>query len=147
LASLGSDIKRLSRLAYLECIKEVWDKIACAQFIAALSGSFIKRILQLEGVVLLKMALERAMAIRAIQSNSFIRGNKEKNTFRKEKGRNKFINKNRESSLNVKVNKDEIGEKFDRFQKEKKFLSKRECGEQVHFRWECPSLINKENSD
>jgi len=42
LASLSSDIERLSRLAYSEYTKEVRDKIACTQFIAALPDSFIK---------------------------------------------------------------------------------------------------------
>jgi len=41
LAALGSDIERLSRLAYPECTKKVRDKIACAQFIAALTDSFL----------------------------------------------------------------------------------------------------------
>jgi len=49
LIALGSDIERLSRLAYPECTKEVRDKIACTQFIAALTDGFIKRTLQLEG--------------------------------------------------------------------------------------------------
>lgn len=40
---LGADIERLSRLGYPECTREVRDKIACAQFIAAISNSFIKR--------------------------------------------------------------------------------------------------------
>jgi len=65
--------------AYPECTKEVRDKIACAQFIAALTDSFIKRTLQLEGVNLLKTALERAMAIKAIQRNGFVKGNGENN--------------------------------------------------------------------
>jgi len=59
LASLGLDIERLSRLAYPECTKEIRDKIACTQFIVALSDGFIKRTLQL-GVVSLRLALERA---------------------------------------------------------------------------------------
>jgi len=61
LAALGSDIERLSRLAYPECTKEVRDKIACAQFIAALSDGFIKRTLQLEGVNSLRTVLERVL--------------------------------------------------------------------------------------
>jgi len=125
LASLGSDIERLSRLAYPECIKEVRDEIACAQFIAVLSNGFIKRTLQLEGVVSLRLTVERAMAIKAIQGNSFIKRNKEKNDFCKEGGKNKFNNRNYEISLNAKENKDKTGGKFNRFQKKKKFLSKR----------------------
>ena len=37
LATLGSDLERLARLAYPECPHEVRDKIACAQFISALA--------------------------------------------------------------------------------------------------------------
>jgi len=56
LASLGSDIERLSCLVYPECSEKVRDKIACARFITALSDSFIKRIFQLEGVISFKTA-------------------------------------------------------------------------------------------
>jgi len=45
LASLGADLERLLRLAYPKCSDEVRDKIACAQFIAALSDGFLKRTL------------------------------------------------------------------------------------------------------
>jgi len=131
LAALGSDIERLSRLAYPECTNEVRDKIACAQFIAALSDGFIKRTLQLEGVNSLRTALERAMAIKAIQGIGF----------RKEK--EKFINKNRE-------NKEGTGEKNNKFKREGKSLFKKECwqcGGQGHFRSECPTLINEGNAD
>jgi len=119
LAALDSDIERLSRLAYPECTKEVRDKIACAQFIAALSDGFIKRTLQLEGVNSLRTALERAMAIKAIQGNSFVKGN----DFRREKGKSKFIDKNRED-------KEGIGGKNNKFQREGKSLFKKEC-------WQC----------
>jgi len=78
LAALGSDIEWLSRLAYSECTKEVRDKIAFAQFIAALTDGFIKRTLQLEGVNSLRMALERATAIKAIQGNGFVKGNEKR---------------------------------------------------------------------
>jgi len=47
------------RLAYSECFLEVREKIACAQFISALTEGFIKRILQLEGVNSLKVTIER----------------------------------------------------------------------------------------
>ncbi|KAL6260859.1 hypothetical protein P5V15_008389 [Pogonomyrmex californicus] len=35
LAALGSDLERLSRLAYPECSPGIQDKIACSQFIVA----------------------------------------------------------------------------------------------------------------
>jgi len=50
-------------------------KIACAQFISALTDGLIKRTLQLEGVNSLKAAIERSVAIKVIQQNSFSRGN------------------------------------------------------------------------
>jgi len=71
LATLDADVERLSRLAYPECSEEVRDKIACAQFVAALSEEFIKRTLQLKNATSLKSAIERAMAIKVIQENNF----------------------------------------------------------------------------
>ncbi|KYN08831.1 hypothetical protein ALC57_19067 [Trachymyrmex cornetzi] len=44
IASLGSDIERLSQSAYPECSDTVRDKIAGTQFISALSDGFVKRI-------------------------------------------------------------------------------------------------------
>jgi len=85
----------LSLLAYPECTKKVRNKIACAQFIAALTDGFIKRTLQLEGVNSLRTALERAMAIKAIQGNSFVKGNGKRNV-----RKNKFI-----KFKNIKVEK------------------------------------------
>lgn len=64
---------------------EVRDKIACAQFIAELSEGFIKRTLQLEGVVFLKTAVERARMIRAISEENFSRFQQRE---RREEGRN-----------------------------------------------------------
>jgi len=43
--TLGTDLKRLVRLAYPECSLEVREKIACAQFISALTDGFIKHTL------------------------------------------------------------------------------------------------------
>jgi len=113
LATLGLDIERLSRLAYPKCAK-VQDRIACAQFIVALTAGFIKRTLQLEGVNSSRTALERAMAIKAIQGNGFVKGNEEKG-----KNRNKNGNKNRED-------KEGVGGKNNRFQREGKSLFKKE---------------------
>jgi len=47
---LGTDLERLVRLAYPECSLEAREKIACAQFISALTDGFVERTLQLEGV-------------------------------------------------------------------------------------------------
>lgn len=47
------------------------EKIACAQFIVGLVDGKIKRTLQLEGVISLEVAIERAKTIKIIQENSF----------------------------------------------------------------------------
>ena len=70
LAALGSEIDRLSRLAYPECPYELRDKIACAQFVTAVSDNFIKRALQMEGFTSLNAAVERAKALRTIQGDN-----------------------------------------------------------------------------
>jgi len=70
-AALGADLERLSRLAYPECPYAVRDKIACSQFISALSDNFIKRTLRLEGINSLKSAVIRARAIKEINKESF----------------------------------------------------------------------------
>jgi len=54
------------------------------------------------------------MAIRAIQGNSFVKGNRERNA-----RKSKFINKNCEK-------RNETGGKFNRFQKDGKFPSNKE---------------------
>ncbi|KAL6258174.1 hypothetical protein P5V15_010099 [Pogonomyrmex californicus] len=72
LAALGSDLERLSRLAYPECSPGVQDKIACSQFIVALADGFIKQTLQMEGHTSLRVAVERAkVAVKIIKENSF----------------------------------------------------------------------------
>lgn len=43
-SSLGSDLERLSRLAYSECSSIIRDKIACAQFVSGIGDNFVKRI-------------------------------------------------------------------------------------------------------
>jgi len=55
LATLGSELDRLVRLAYPECPHEIRDKIACAQFISAIFDNFVKRTLQLENITSLKI--------------------------------------------------------------------------------------------
>lgn len=64
--SFGGELERLVRLAYPECTFEVRDKIACAQFIAGLPGGFVRRILQLEGLISLRTAVERAKVVFAV---------------------------------------------------------------------------------
>lgn len=76
-ATLGTDLERLSRGTYPECSFEVREKIACAQFIAAISDNFIKRSLLTEGIVSLKAAIERAKILQSINENCFSRKIKE----------------------------------------------------------------------
>jgi len=131
------------RLAYPECFLEMREKIACAQFISALTDGFIKRTLQLEGVNSLKAAVERSIAIKVIKKNSFSRRNE--NCFR-------------EKNYFVRENINEAGEKGTREGKEirKGNLhnlhgngSKEcwQCGATEHFRSECPSLKNEERGN
>lgn len=70
-SELGADLERLARLAYPECSAEARDKIACSQFVAALSDGFIKRALQMEGITSLRKAIERAKTVKIINENSF----------------------------------------------------------------------------
>jgi len=144
LPTLGTDLERLSRLAYPECSHEIRDKIACAQFVAALSDGFIKRTLQLENVSSLKSAVERAMAIKVIQENSF-----SKDKYNRMENKNKFHAFNKQGNKFEKNEKDngkksfEKQEKFNKYQKGKFSHTKKECwqcGAQGHFRSECPTL-------
>ena len=70
-ATLGADLERLSRKVYPNCPHEMRDKVACAQFVAALSDGFVKRTLQVEGVSSLRVAIERARTLKFINENSF----------------------------------------------------------------------------
>lgn len=162
LPSLAADLERLSRLAYPECSHEVRDKIACAQFVSALSDGFLKRTLQLENVSSLKSAVERAMAVKVIQEGCFPRkyenrnfnyGNDRRNgnkfsgninghrfngNFKRNGDNNK--NKDNESSSqgNSKAGSNKTGKYFN-----KNRAQRRECwncGSTEHFRSECPSL-------
>ena len=84
---MNSDIERLSQLTYSECSNFVRDKIACAQFVSALSDEFVKRILQMEGIV-----IEKRKAIKLIQENNF-QHKKENNLNFERKQENDFIKK------------------------------------------------------
>lgn len=72
-ATFGSELDRLSRLAYSECSREVCDKIACSQFVVGIVDNFVRRTLQLEGVTSLWAAVERANVLKTIQGNCFPR--------------------------------------------------------------------------
>ena len=155
LASLGADLERLSRLAYPECSHEVRDKIACAQFISAISDGFLKRTLQLEGIISLRSAIERAMAVKVIQENSFQKNksfsnqNYEKYNKNGKYRYNKFDKFNKPEDEEIKE-KDNVNKKFQsnkNFQKNGSKAKKEcwQCGAEGHFRFECPSLT--ENKD
>lgn len=116
LAALGSDIERLSRLAYPECSYAVRDKIACAQFISAIANEFVKRTLKLEkGVISLKTAIERAKAIKVIYGENS--GSRAENSYKRseETGNDKKNN----NDGNGKNNNDDNGEKNGFKEKEK----------------------------
>ncbi|KYN12269.1 hypothetical protein ALC57_15561 [Trachymyrmex cornetzi] len=145
IASLGSDIERLSQLAYPECPDRVRDKIACAQFVSALSDGFVKRTLQMEGKTSLREATERGKAIKLIQENNFqYKKESNLNFGRKQKSQ---IEKNNEESEGNKFN----GKRFKKLLVNKNFEGRKnnkecwECGKEGHFRSECPGKAgNKE---
>ncbi|KAM0730354.1 hypothetical protein ACS0PU_002683 [Formica fusca] len=167
-ATLGSDIERLSQLAYPECTYEVRDKIACAQFVTALSNGFVRRTLQLEGITSLKMAIQRAMAVKVIQESNFERrnnnfnfGNNNNNKNNFAKGRrfnnfdfgdrnnfNKFDGKrnfgNPGAGDKAKERKQEQNKNFyksSNSSNNKMFVKECwQCGGSGHFRAECPFL-------
>jgi len=154
IASFGSDLERLSRLAYPECSQTIRDKIACAQFVSALSDRFVSRTLQLEGVTSLRIAIERAKTIKLIQENSFEQ--KKKSISIGDKGESKNDN-NFNKNFNWKVkdynknygnnnkgkegnfNKNKFGEN-EKNERRKIGNGKEcwECGKEGHFRSECP---------
>lgn len=65
LAALGSELDGLVCLAYSQCSHEVRNKIVCAQFISAIFDNCVKRI-QLENIISLSIAIERAETIKMI---------------------------------------------------------------------------------
>ncbi|KYN27946.1 hypothetical protein ALC57_02645 [Trachymyrmex cornetzi] len=156
LASLGSDIERLSQLAYPECTHLIRDKVACAQFVSALSDGFIKRTLQLEGVASLRVAVERARAVKLIQESSFERKREQNFDIYKKKENNFTFDEKKETRrkhFNSQSGKEEKTEnKFNKFNKnnyQKKIRNERtkecwECGKEGHFRSECPGRTENE---
>ena len=144
LSALGSDLERLARLAYPECSHEVRDKIACAQFISALSDGFVKRTLQLEGINSLRLAVQRAIAIKVIQKNGFIQkfNNNYRGKFNFEKARND--KEKNESKDETKVQK----KKFQNFHS--KYENNVECWQceaKGHYRSDCPSLKSEKQGN
>ncbi|KYN12401.1 hypothetical protein ALC57_15430 [Trachymyrmex cornetzi] len=122
IASLGSDIERLSQSAYPECSDTVRDKIAGVQFISALSDGFVKRTLQIEEVTSLRMAIERAKLVKLIQESSFQCKKGGNYNYEKKKGKNFYFEKQRKNQ-----NEDEDKERkfnknrFKKFEKERDF--------------------------
>jgi len=135
-------------LTYPECPFAMRDKIACAQYIAALSDGFIKRILQLEGVFLLNFAVKRAKAIKVIQRESSDR-----------KKRNYYFEKRKdEEKEKISCKSDRMENREERDYKGKGNVSQKgkvkkrfppkdcwQCRKEGHFRSECSE--NKGNSD
>jgi len=134
-AALGADLERLSRLAYPECPYAVRDKIACSQFISALSDNFLKRTLRLEGINSLKSAVIRARAIKEINKESFEEKgykNFEKKNFIK--GETRTDEKNEKGGVRIRE-REEPKRKTNSLNRKECWL----CGKPGHFRFECPS--------
>lgn len=70
-ASFGAEFKRLSCLAYSEYSFSIRDKIACAQFVSALTNEIVGKTPQFEGSTSLKAAVERAKTVKIIQERNF----------------------------------------------------------------------------
>ena len=142
LAALGSDLERLARLAYPECTNEVRDKIACAQFISALSDGFVKRTLQLEGINSLQLAVQRGIAIKVIQKNSFTQ--KISNNYR---GKFNFVRERNDEKKNESKDDTKEKKRFQNFRsKFKNNVECWQCGAKGHYRSEC-SLKSEEQGN
>jgi len=137
-AALGADLERLSCLAYPECPLNVREKIACAQFVSAISDSFVKRTLQLEGITSLRLAIERAKAIKIIRADEFQR----KNNFKSQSGFNFRTKENGERKKEESNGKEK--ERFgDNYLKKKNLKECWKCGAKGHFRVNCPENKGK----
>ena len=149
LASFGAELERLARLAYPECSFAVRDKIACAQFLSALSDGFLRQTLQLEGITSLKLAVERAKAVKIIREENFERKrdgygkfsgrNFEQKNF--EKGERKDARKAGDAKVAEGEGKGGNGQKG-KWRGNNFGINSRECwtcGKTGHFRAECPN--------
>jgi len=145
IASFGSDLERLARLAYPECSQTIRDKIACAQFVSALFDRFVSRNLQLEGVTSLREAIVRAKTIKSIQESDFEQRKRRINFENKDRNRSDFnrdvkdYKKNFNNNFKGKFKQNKFAENEN---SKKKEIEKRkecwECGKEGHFRSECP---------
>jgi len=148
IASFGSDLERLARLAYPECSQTIRDKIACAQFVSALSDRFVSRNLQLEGVTSLREAIVRAKTIKSIQESDFEQRRRSINFENKDRNRSDFnrdvkdYKKNFNNNFKGKEGKFKQNKFAENENSKKKEIEKRkecwECGKEGHFRSECP---------
>lgn len=144
-------MERLSRKAYPECTHEVRDKIACSQFVAALTDGFVKRSLQVEGVSSLGLAIERAKTLKFINQNRFIEkkeGNSRNFRFERKETSPERKPQEMKEGKRGQGGKDEKGKKFFKGQRrneERKTKECWKCGAIGHFRSECPTLQKSEN--
>ncbi|XP_032690721.1 uncharacterized protein LOC116853671 [Odontomachus brunneus] len=149
-ASFGSELGRLVHKAYPECSFEMREKIACAQFLIGLSDDFVKQTLQLENVISLRVAIERAKVIKNIRENNFshFRGNFKINSENKRNFERRFSERN-----NFNKNKGDFGKTVDKkenviyskgnlFRKRNNVGECWNCGSFSHFRAEYPTLVN-----
>ncbi|XP_071652203.1 uncharacterized protein [Temnothorax longispinosus] len=133
LATFGHELERLSRLAYPECPYAVRDKIACAQFVSSLSDGFVRRTLQLEGITSLKLAIERAKAVKIIQGGNFERRRDFEKRF--EKGKDRGVKSNEKGDGDEKV--EERRKKGYGYERRDWNRTKEcwNCGKEGHFRY------------
>jgi len=148
IASFGSDLERLAQLAYPECSQTIRDKIACAQFVSALSDRFVSRNLQLEGVTSLREAIVRAKTIKSIRESDYEQRRRNINFENKDRNKSNFnrdvkdYKKNFNNNFKGKEGKFKQNKFAENENSKKKEIEKGkecwECGKEGHFRSECP---------